>query len=266
MNATLISGRLLDERDGRDAPLVVVINETFAAREWPGASPLGTRIRFGSRTAPWRTVVGVIGDVRERGYEPAAKSAAYVPYAQLLDGWYPDNLIVRAAGDALAIVPAVRRTISGVDPEQPVAAVRPLQELVDLDVIDRREQAVLLTVFACLALALAALGLYGVLAHAVSQRHREIAVRVALGATRLRVIGSVTARGQWLVAAGLGIGLALAWAASRALQTLLVGVEPTDPLTFATTAAVLWVVSVMASGVPAFRAVRVDPASALRDD
>ena len=266
IGAQLLEGRLIDDRDGPDAPLAVVINDTFAALHFRGESPLGARLRFGRATAPWRTIVGVIHDVRERGHAFSAKPGAYVPYSQVLDGWYPENLVVRTSSDAAALVPSIRRLVTTVDPEQPIAGVRSLQDLIDLDVVDRRQQTTLLSVFAGLALLLAALGLYGVLSHVVNQRRREIAVRVALGATVTTVIGSVAGRGQRLVVAGLCVGFACAWVASRSMQTLLYGVDTSDLTTFASAGAVLWVVSLLASGVPALRAARVDPALVLRDE
>jgi predicted permease len=266
IGADLVEGRLPDERDGRDAAFVLVVNDTFAATHFQGRSPLGARVRFGNAAAPWRTVVGVVRDVRERGYRGAPKSAAYVPYSQVLTSWYPESLVVRAESDPMALMPAIRRVIAEVDSEQPIAGVRLLQDLIDLDVADRRDQTTLLGVFAGLALLLAALGLYGVLAHAVTQRRREIALRMALGATLTSVMRSVAVRGQLLVAAGLGVGLALAFVCTRALRTLLYGVAATDPLTFAAAVAVLWAVSMMASSIPALRAARLDPALVLKDE
>jgi predicted permease len=266
IGARLVEGRLPGVRDGRDTPLVLVINESFAALHFQGRSPLGARVRFGNAAAPWRTIVGVVRDVRERGYRFEAKPAAYVLYSQVLTSWYPENLVVRAEADPMALMPSIRRVIADADPEQPIAGVRLLQGLIDLDVADRRDQTTLLGVFAGLALLLAALGLYGVLAHAVTQRRREIALRMALGASLASVVRSVAVRGQLLVAAGLGVGLALAFVCTRAFHTLLYGVAATDPLTFAAAGAVLWAVSMMASSIPALRAARLDPALVLKDE
>jgi hypothetical protein len=265
IGAQPINGRLLDRRDTRDAPAVVVINETFARLHFPDQQALGRRVAFGTDAFP-RTVVGVIKDMRERGYELGTKPAAYVPFAQVRTAWFPDYLVVRSSRDAVSLAPAIRQVIASIDPEQPVAGVRLVRDLIDLDVVDRRQQALLLTAFAGLALLLAALGLYGVLAHAVTERRREIALRMALGASFVSVVRSVAIQGQLLVAAGLGIGLALALAAAHALRALLFGVAATDPGTFAASGALLWAVSIMASGIPAMRAARVDPALVLRDE
>ena len=136
----LIEGRLLEESDGRDAPLVAVINETFARAYWPDESALGHRLQFGGATQPWRTIVGVVRDVRERGYELAMKPGTYIPYAQNLTSWFPESLVIRTTGDPETIAQAARRIVADVDAEQPVAAVRTMQDIVDLDVADRTDQ------------------------------------------------------------------------------------------------------------------------------
>jgi predicted permease len=265
IGAQLVDGRLLDRRDTRDAPGVVVINETFARLHWPGDRAVGRRVRFGADTEA-RTVVGVIRDMRERGYVLGAKPAAYAPFAQVLTGWFPDNLVVRSSRDATALAPAIRAVIASIDPEQPIAAVRAVRDLIDLEVVDRRQQTVLLAAFAALAVLLAALGLYGVLAHAVTGRRREIALRMALGASLASVVRAVAIQGQLLVAAGLAVGLAVSLAGAHTLRTLLFGVGTTDPWTFVAAGVLLWMVSILASGIPALRAARVDPALVLRDE
>ena len=262
----LVEGRLLDERDGRDAPTVVVINETFARLNWPGESPLGHRVSYGATDAPWRTIVGVVKDVRERGYRLEMKPGTYAPYAQGLAAWFPEHLAVRTAGDPLALAPAVRRVIADVDAEQPVAAIRTMEEIVDLDVVDRTQQTTLVGIFAGLALLLAALGLYGVLSYGVAQRSREIGLRIALGASAGVVVRMIVARGFGLTALGLTIGLGVAWAGTRTMSALLYGVGATDPLTFAGVVVLLGLVAFAACGVPALRAARIDPMEALRDN
>jgi putative ABC transport system permease protein len=266
LGVQLVEGRLLDDRDGVDAPKVVVINETFARTQWPGESALGRRVSYGAADAPWRTVVGVVKDVRERGYRLEMKPGTYAPYAQGLSAWFPENLIVRTSGDPLALAAAVRRVIAGVDPEQPVAAVRTMQEILDLDIADRSQQATLVGVFAALALLLAALGLYGVLSYGVTQRRREIGLRMALGASAPTVVLTIVGRGLSLAAIGLALGLAIAWAAARAIAALLYGVAAADGWTFGGVMALLGLVALVACILPALRAARVQPMEVLRQE
>jgi predicted permease len=266
IGATLIEGRLPDEHDGRDAPPVVVINETFKRVHWPNASPLGAGVRFGGSTSLARTIIGVVKDVRERGYALDMKPGVYVPFEQVLTNWLPESLVLRTKGDPAALAPAVRRVIGDVDPEQPVSAVRSMDEIVDLNVADRTGQTVLLGAFAGLALLLACLGLYGVLSYAVTQRTREIGVRLALGATTGAIARLVVGRGLILTGVGLAVGLGLSWGATRAMRSLLFGIGATDPVTFVGVVGLLIVVAVAACSLPALRAARVDPNRVLRQN
>jgi ABC-type antimicrobial peptide transport system permease subunit len=194
------------------------------------------------------------------------KPGTYVPYAQQLTSWFPENLVIRTTGESTAIAQAARRIVASVDPDQPVAAVRTMIEIVDLDVADRSDQTRLVGAFASLALLLAGVGLYGVLSYGVSQRAREIGLRMALGASAGSVTRLVIGRGLTLTALGLGIGLAVAWAASRSLTTLLYGVQAADPATFGGGIALLAAVALAACAVPALRAARVDPMEVLRQE
>ena len=267
LGVTLAEGRLPDARDGDGAPLVIVINETLARRFWPRESAIGHRIAMSGRIPVWRTIIGVVKDVRERGYELELKSGVYIPYPQFLDTWaQPENVILRASGDPAALTSAARRVIASVDPEQPISAVRTMDEILDRAVADRTQQMTLLGAFAGLALLLASIGLYGVLSYAVQQRSREIGLRMALGATARGVVGMVVGRGLALTAAGLVIGLAAAAAATRAMKTMLFGVDSFDPSTFAAVSALLAVVAALACWIPARRASRVDPIMVLRDE
>jgi predicted permease len=266
LGVQLVAGRLIDERDGADAPPVVVINETMARTYWPNASPLGHRLWFLSPDSPRRTIVGVVKDVHERGYDVAMKSGAYLPYSQTPDTWaLPENLVIRVAGDPTSFAAAARRIIADADPLQPVAAVRTMDEIVDLAVVDRHQQMTLLVAFAGLALLLASVGLYGVLAYSVAQRRAEIGLRIALGATPRRVITMVVARGLSLTAIGLAAGTAAAWAVTRTMANLLYGVGATDPSTFAAVTGLVAAVAAAACAIPAVRASRVDPARILGD-
>jgi putative ABC transport system permease protein len=267
MGVRLVEGRLPDRRDAAGAPLVIVVNETLASRYWPHETALGHRIAMSGRIPTWRTVIGVVKDMRERGFELEMKPGVYIPYAQFPETWaQPENIVVRAKGDPTALAGAVRRVIAGVDPEQPVAAVRTMDEILDRDVEDRTQHMTLLGAFAALALLLASIGLYGVLSYAVTQRSREIGLRMALGATARSVLGMVVGRGLALTATGLVLGLALAAAATRAMKTMLYGVDAVDPATFAQVAALLCAIAVLACWIPARRASRVDPIVVLREE
>jgi putative ABC transport system permease protein len=263
----LIEGRLPDSRDGAATTPVLVINETLAHRYFPHESALGHRIWMGERVPVWRTIVGVVRDVRERGYALDMKPGVYIPYSQIVDTWaQPEALIVRAKGDPGALTASIRRVIAGVDAEQPIWAIRTMDEILDRNVEDRTQQMTLLSAFAILALLLASIGLYGVLAYAVSQRSREIGLRMALGASAQKVVGMVVGRGLGLTAAGLAIGLALAAAGAHAMKSLLYGVDAIDPATFAGVAGLLCAIAALASWIPARRASRIDPIVALRDE
>ena len=261
-----IEGRLLDERDGPGSPRAVVINETLARQFFPGQSPIGHRIQFSTPTFPFFTIVGVVQDVRERGYELALKPGVYLSIAQAPESWaVPENLIVRTRRDPALLADAVRRVVASVDPAQPIAAVRTMDDILDLQVADRHQQMVLLAAFASLAVVLAALGLYGLLAYAVAQRSREIGLRIALGATPRAVVAMVAARGFVLTAVGLAAGAAGSWAATRAMASVLYGVAPTDGATFGAVLTLLACVALAACVVPALRASRVDPMVVLRE-
>jgi predicted permease len=259
-----IEGRLLDARDGADAPRAVVVNETLARQFMPGQSALGQQIRF-DPTEPWSTIVGVVKDVLERGYQQEAKPGVYVTQAQGPRFFPTVNLIVRVDGDPLDYAAAVQRIVRAVDPDQPVRLIRPMTEVIALTVGDRRQQTTLLVVFGALALVIASLGLYGLLAQTVSARGREIGIRMALGATWRNVMRMVMSRGIVLTGAGVGIGAMLAWPLTRAMDALLYGVGATDPLTFVLVAGLLAAVSAVACAIPAVRAARVDPMLVLRD-
>lgn len=180
---------------------------------------MGHRISFRSDPTPvWGTVVGVVADVHERGYESAMKPGVYSPITPLDDGWTPDTLVIRTKAEPTALAPAVRRVVASIDPDQPVSELRTIDEIVDLNVADRQQQMTLLGAFAALALILASIGLYGVLSYAVTQRSREIGLRMALGASAASVIRMIVGRGLALTGIGLAIGLVSAWAATRAMK------------------------------------------------
>jgi ABC-type antimicrobial peptide transport system permease subunit len=245
----------------------VVINQTFANRYWPGQSPLGARLSIGgtNRDSALRTVVGVIADIRERGFQLDMKPAMYLPFPQVQQ---PDArfLLVRTETDPLTLTDAVRKAIWSVDPEQPVAVVRTMDQYIDEEIQGRAHEMKVFATFATLAVFLAALGIYGVLAYSVAQRRREIGVRLVLGATRVAVTGLVLRQGLLLTVIGLGVGSMFAAAATQAMRSMLYGVKPLDPAIYLGGAAILLLAGLTASMLPTISASRVDPASILRDE
>jgi putative ABC transport system permease protein len=263
LGVTSIQGRLIDERDGADAPLAVVVNETLVQRFLSDGPALGRRIKFGGPNDPYYTVVGVVRNVLERGYEQEEKPGVYVSSAQF--GGFGGNIVVRVDRQPLSYAPAVQQIIRQMDPDQPTRLVRSMNEIIDLSVGDRRQHTSLLVMFGGLAMLIAALGLYGLLAQTVSARGREIGIRMALGATWRSVIAMVMSRGMALTATGLVMGALIAWSVTRAMSALLYGVEAGDPVTFAAVIVMLGLVSIAACAIPAIRASRVDPMLVLRD-
>jgi predicted permease len=268
MHARLLEGRFFGNDDRANSLPVVIINETFKKQYWPSESALGKRIETSGReNAPWQTIVGVVADVRERGLEADLKPGVYLPVQQVPNGWnVPKQLAIRTAMDPLAIAQSARAAIWAVDRDQPISDLRTMDDIVDLEVADHRQQTTLLGSFAVLALVLASLGIYGVLSYAVAQRTREIGVRMALGAGTGHVTRMVVGQGLGLAALGMAIGAAAALALTRSMTKLLVGVQPADPAIYAGVALLLMSVALVACYVPAARAARVDPMIALREE
>jgi putative ABC transport system permease protein len=264
MRIPLRQGRLLDERDVSGAPLVVLISESMAKRRLPGLDPIGKQLRIGD--GPLYTVVGVVGDVKQMSLALDESDAVYIGATQ----WrFADNamtLVVRARDDAAAVTPAVQAAVWSVDKDQAISRVATMEELVAQSASERRFAAVLFEAFALAALALAAAGIYGVLAGSVAERTREIGVRSALGASRGRILALIVGHGVGVTVLGIAIGLGGAFAASRILGSMLFGVSPLDPVTWLGVVALLMAVAVMACAVPVLRALRVDPASTLRSE
>ena len=262
------SGRDFSPVDREGAPLVGIVNEKFARRYFPGASPIGARIRWARQEEPlWIEIVGVVGDVRHFGLSREEEPAVYTPYAQSLQPWKRwMEIVVRGPGDGAGLGALVRQKVHEVDPLIPVGAVRTLPEIVDSSLGRERFRAQLLTIFSALALVLASVGISGVMGNSVRQRRTEIGVRLALGAAPGRVVGRLVREGARLTAAGLVLGLAASLLVSRVLASFLFGVAATDPATYAGVAGLLAAVALLACYLPARRAARVDPMTALRSE
>ncbi|HYE76290.1 MAG TPA: ABC transporter permease, partial [Blastocatellia bacterium] len=270
MGMKLRQGRFFDNHDDAQSQLVAIINETMARQFWQGENALGKRFRPSSDDFQnrWVTVVGIVADVKEMGLEAPAKAEMFFPYQQLQRmRWnMPRDLVVRTAGDPTSVVAAVRQAIWSVDPTQPISNVRTMGEILSEEVALRRIGMTLLAAFAVLALLLASLGIYGVLAYAVTQRTQEIGIRMALGADRLAVLRLIMGDGARLAGAGIAVGLGLSFALTRLMSGLLFGVSASDPRTLAGVTLLLIVVALLACYVPARKATKVDPMIALRTE
>jgi putative ABC transport system permease protein len=269
MRIPLVAGRLFDAHDDEVSPEVVLINQRTARRFFPDEDPIGQQIRVGVRLARGarsnnKTIVGIVGDVKYGSLDGETPPELYLPYAQQpVDAF---TIAVRTSGDPIAFTPTLRRDVAAIDRELPIAKIEPMTSVIGASVAERRFTMLLLTTFAAVAVALAAIGIYGVLAYLVGQRTQEIGVRLAIGATPRSVVGLFVREGAALTLVGVAGGLAGALAVTRALSTLLFGVTTTDPATFAAVGGALALVALFASYVPARRAARVDPMTALRND
>ena len=268
MRMPLRHGRYFNAQDNERSMPVAIINETMAREYWPNGDAVGRRFTLGDPNDddPWYTVVGVVGDVRQMGIDVAVKSEMYLPYGQVTpwDFYTPRDLVLRTNGDPMSVVGAVREAIRSVDPDQPISNVATMEEVLGKEASQRRVGMILLTAFAVLALLLASLGIYGVLAYFVAQHRNEIGVRLALGATPARILLLVLQKGMKLTLLGVAIGLAASFALTRLMTSLLFGVKAVDPLTFAAVPVLLAVVALLACWIPARRAAKVDPMVALR--
>jgi putative ABC transport system permease protein len=265
----LIRGRFFDNRDSQNTPKVVIINEAAAKRYWPGENPVGKRILSGFDENQWSTIIGVVGNVKHTGLDAAINPETYYHYLQLP----PDAmnfaestmaLVARTTADPAAVTSSIRQELRSIDPAQPVYSVQTMQDVLETSISQPRFRTFLVSVFAGLALTLAALGLYGVVSYSVTQRTAELGIRVALGAEPGSILKLVVFRSAGLAAIGLLLGIAVTLAASQALSGFLFGVTAADPITLGTVSLVILLVALTASWVPALRASRVDPATALR--
>ena len=258
----LLQGRALSAADNASAPLVAMVNQTFARRFWPDQNPIGKHFYLPRMTVPTE-IVGVVGDAKNRTLESPVFPEIYTPYAQR--PWASMYLVARAAGNPNSLASAIRSRIAEVDRELPVTAVLTMDEVMSASLSQRRLNAFLLAAFAAAALALASLGIYGVISYSVAQRQREIGIRRALGADRADIFGMIVSHALRLTLIGMCVGLPAAFASTRLLSTLLYATKPADPITFGVICLLFPMVALVASLIPASRAMRVDAQTALRD-
>ncbi|HYL39646.1 MAG TPA: ABC transporter permease [Bryobacteraceae bacterium] len=268
MGISLVRGRYFDQRDNETAAQVAIIDETMAKTYWPNQDPIGQRIRSGGPQSsnPWRTIVGVVHHVRYRTLESPSRVEFYWPYDQTPFPLGQMSLAIHTSSDPRSLASAVAREVLALDPDQPVYRIRTMAELVSESMSRRRLSMVLLSVFAGVALALAAVGIYGIISYSVAQRAHEVGIRMALGARRLDVVRMVLGQSLSLTLAGILLGLAGSLALTSFLSSLLFDVKARDPQTFTLVALTLTVVALLASFVPAYRATTVDPVTALRQE
>ncbi|MGH9667872.1 MAG: FtsX-like permease family protein, partial [Bryobacteraceae bacterium] len=270
MGIPLIDGRDFNGHDNEISPGVAIVNRTLARRFWPGESAIGKRLRWGS-TGPWLTVVAVVHDVAQREWAAAPSNEIYVPFLQDKDylhsshgPWLGMTLVLRASSDPLPLEPVMERLVASLDKDAPVSEVETLDDVVSNALWQPRFAATLLAAFAALALLLAATGIYGVVSYTASRRSAEIGIRMALGARQRDVLLLVLRQSLTMTAAGLAAGLMGAFLVTGFLRSMLYGVSPADPPTFAPAAGLLTAVALAASLAPARRAARIDPVRALR--
>jgi len=266
LHIPILKGRDVADGDTADSLWVAVVSESFVKRYWPDQDPIGRTFRHTGRS---RTVVGMVGDIRVRGLERTSEPQMYLPARQFpvetVDFFYsPKELLIRHAGDGAALVAAIREIVHAVDPEQPIAGIRTLADIVAKETAPRRAQLQVLVTLAVIALSLAAVGIHGLLAYTVSVRSQEIGVRLALGAEPASVARMILLDGMRLAAAGIVLGVPCGYAAARGMSALLFGLEPGDPVTIAAALGLALLMTLAGSLLPALRAVRVSPMLAMR--
>ena len=264
MQIPLREGRAFDQRDGPDAPQVVVVDEFLVQRYFQGRSPLGRQIRRGGPNSPAITIVGVVGTINAIDLaQPVDKERLYYPITQQSPATMA--VVLKTGGQPSTVVAPLRQAVQQIDPEQPIATVRTMDEWMSRSMVTRRAPMLLFATFGGVALLLAAIGTYGVLGFGVSQRTREFGIRQALGASRPAILSLVLGQGLRRVAFGILVGLAGAVALSQVLRSQLYGVLPRDPAVMAASTALLLAVTTAACSIPAWRATRLAPSDALRD-
>jgi len=264
MGIPLLRGRLFTEQDNNNAPRVAIINETMARQYFPDEDPIGKGISVTQGPERFREIVGIVGDVKQYGLAQPSTLQTYDPYLQM--PFSGVSLVVRTESNPASLSGAIRSEVLAIDKEQPVSRIRTLDQIISGSVQQQRFLMLLLGVFAAVALILAAVGLYGVMNYAVTQRTHEIGIRMALGANAGNVLRLIVGRGMMLAMIGVAIGLAGAFALTRLMSKLVFSVSTTDPLTFASISVLLTGVALVACLVPAHRATRVDPMVALRHE
>jgi putative ABC transport system permease protein len=280
MGIPILKGRDFDERDkplpaaspvavrGEVQPGastgVTIIDERLAHEYWPGDDPIGKRIRFGppEDNEPWQTIIGVVGEVKHQRLDASTRKSVYLTHTQVPIGGA--RLAIRTEGRPESLITAVRAQVRALDPDLPITQIMPMTEIVARSVWQQRLYTALFGVFAVVALILATVGIYGVMSYSVTQRTREIGLRMALGADRKDVVKLVVGHGLLITGIGLGVGLAASIGLTRLMSSLLFSVKPTDPMTFAVVSVLLAGVALGACFVPARRATKVDPMVALR--
>ena len=258
----LVAGRAFSDLDRQGAPLVAMVNRAFVHQFFPDGNPLGKHVGAGARAGPWREIIGIVGNVRQLGPDHAESPEIYIPYLQ--EPTSDMDVVLRAAADPLTSVAAVKAAVRAVDANLPVYDVATMDQRLSESIAPQRFNALLVGVFALLALSLGAIGIYGVLAYSVARRTHEIGVRLAMGARREDVLLQVLGEGMRLVVIGTGVGLVGALALTRLLRTLLFGIGPGDPVTLMAVSVGLALVAALACYIPAQRATKVDPMVALR--
>jgi putative ABC transport system permease protein len=266
MRIPLLRGRRLTEADAIGHQPVVLVNQAFARQSWAGKDPIGDRVQVGGKEQPWRTIVGIVGDVSHTGLDVVPGAQLYLPEVQWQFADGAMILTARTRGDPASLAKAVEAAIHSVDPTLPILQVATMEEVLSGTAEQRRFAMLLFQVFALVALALAAAGIYGVLGSNVTERTREIGIRSALGASSGGVLGLIVRDGLRLALPGVVLGSLGALAGARVIRKLLFGIGPNDPLTFGAVIVLLTLVAVLGSLAPAWRATRVTPLEALRSE
>jgi predicted permease len=272
----LLKGRFFDQRDSGNSQWVLIVNQAFANKYWPKGDPIGQRITIGKGLGPQfeeptRQIVGIVGDVRENGLKASDDPVMYVPEAQVTDGLtklanglIPTSWIIQTTGDPSALSAAIQHEMQSVDSQLAASKIRTMDQVISESTARQNFNMLLLTIFASLALLLAAIGIYGLMSYTVEQRTQEIGIRMALGANRGDMLKLVVRQGMLLTGIGVVIGLAASFGLNRLLANLLFGVKTTDPTTYVAVAAILVSVALLATYIPARRATKIDPLVALR--